>query len=389
MNKKGYTFQQVEKQRKDNSDPYNIYNFFSKPKKLLIFILFLTIIILCYAINKYSNSVDINSQEYLEELKGESANSIWLNKLEGNFSARHAQRKELEARVKNLVLESSKKSTFKSDTNRPLILYAYSETPSSRVNGLFFLKHGLHASADFIFILNGETDFELLIPQDVPNIKIIKRENTCYDLGAYGQVLRSNNSELVRKYKRFILLNSSIRGPFLPTWSKDCWSNLYLDRLSDKIKLVGMSYNCLPGTHVQSMIFATDTIGIEILLKGDPTDTSNTTDMIWANEAGNPESLLGLSSCYTERFKAISAEISLTNLIHRAKYNVSVLQKAASSYPSFYENCSNGRDTDWRWVTPYETIFVKANRDMNIDPTLVRKLTLLHFKSNYTSWEVC
>ena len=39
-------------------------------------------------------------------------------------------------------------------------------------------------------------------------------------------------------------MNSRVRGPFTPPWSKDCWSNIYLDKLTDKVKLDGMTYNC-------------------------------------------------------------------------------------------------------------------------------------------------
>jgi hypothetical protein len=36
--------------------------------------------------------------------------------------------------------------------------YAYSESQSPRTNLKFFIKHALHEAADFVFILNGETD---------------------------------------------------------------------------------------------------------------------------------------------------------------------------------------------------------------------------------------
>jgi hypothetical protein len=323
--------------------------------------------------------------QFMEELKGESKDSIELNRLEGTFLTRRAKRIEQENYVRLMTSDAVKKATFTTQ-RRSLIIYAYSETPSSRANAVFFIRHGLHAEADFIFIINGLSDIDSLLPTNAPNIKVIKRENTCYDLGAYGEVLKKNELELFYKYDRFILMNSSIRGPFMPTWSKDCWSDMYFNRLSDQVKLVGLSYNCLPAKHVQSMILATDRAGLNTLLRGDPTDTTNTTDVKWANEHGNPESLLGLSSCYNSRYKAISAEISLTNLMYRSSYNVSVLMSAASS-PGFYEDCF--LDTDWKNVHPYETIYIKANRDIHIDPKPIKKLTRWHNNSNYSSWQIC
>ena len=125
--------------------------------------------------------------------------------------------------------------------DRPLITYVYADSDFGRVNLKFFVKHGLHDAADFIFILNGETDVaETVLPIGRPNLKIIMRENTCYDLGAHAEVLSKSESgerPLKDRYKRFILMNASIRGPFVPHWSKECWSEAYLGRLNEKVKV--------------------------------------------------------------------------------------------------------------------------------------------------------
>lgn len=126
-------------------------------------------------------------------------------------------------------------------SDRPLISYAYAESDFARINLKFFVMHGLHDAADFIFILNGETDVaDTILPVGRPNIKVIKRENTCFDLGAHSEVLTSTEGDetaLKDRYKRFILMNASIRGPFVPHWSKECWSEAYLGRLNEKVKV--------------------------------------------------------------------------------------------------------------------------------------------------------
>ena len=119
-------------------------------------------------------------------------------------------------------------------TDKPLILFAYSESANARANIEFFIAHALHDAADFIFIINGETDVEKIIPTK-PNIKYVKRENDCYDLGAYAEILLKNDT--YKGYKRFITLNASIRGPFLPSWSNGCWSDLYLNKVTDEVKV--------------------------------------------------------------------------------------------------------------------------------------------------------
>jgi hypothetical protein len=149
-----------------------------------------------------------------------------------NVSAAHETLGGSSAVASKTPLSSQSSS---STSERPLILFAYKEAEKARPNLEFFLKHGLHAAADFIFILNGETDAHKLIPSDKPNIKIVKRENKCMDLGAYAEVL--TNKDLYKKYKRFIMLNTSIRGPFVPYWANRCWSDAYLSKVTEKNKV--------------------------------------------------------------------------------------------------------------------------------------------------------
>jgi hypothetical protein len=105
-------------------------------------------------------------------------------------------------------------------SDRPLIQYAYADgkTDNARKNLEFFLAHGLHGAADFVFILNGETTAKSLIPNE-PNIRIVQRANDCYDMGAHAEVLQADDN--YKKYKRFILMNASVRGPMLPHWTRE------------------------------------------------------------------------------------------------------------------------------------------------------------------------
>lgn len=120
------------------------------------------------------------------------------------------------------------------EKDRPLVLYAYSESKNARFNLEFFINHGLHAQADFVFILNGWTKVASVIP-DRPNIRYVQRPNDCYDLGAYAEVLTKDG--LYKKYKKFIMLNASIRGPFVPYWSEGCWTDMYLSRITEEVKV--------------------------------------------------------------------------------------------------------------------------------------------------------
>jgi len=282
-----------------------------------------------------------------------------------------------EEKIHELTLEAIARSNFAVPADisqRPLIIYAYAESNFARANLQYFIQHGLYAAADFLFIINGNATLDLLLPPRLPNVRIIRRGNNCFDMGGIGEVLNSNDRELVKKYSKFILMNASVRGPFLPTWAEGCWVDKFLGRLSDEVKLVGTTYNCGPIGHVQSMVFATDRIGINVLLNGNITTEQD------------PNFLGGLSSCVKDKDDAISIELSLTNLIRKANYKVEVLMTQAKTSDTYYEKCDEG---GWQDVHAYETIFVKTNSNYNVEFDSTNKLTELHNYWGRTSWDMC
>ena len=275
------------------------------------------------------------------------------------------------ARSSNASASDQESASNAQPSEIPLILYAYYETPDTRPNLQFFVSHALHANAKFVFILNGETDAEVLLPTNESNVYFIKRNNTCFDLGAYAEILKSNDSALIKQHKRFIMINASIRGPFLPFWSRDCWSDAYLDKLNDEVKLVGMTMNCRPDLprHVQSMILATDSVGLDTLLTPD-----------------------GIDNCPQDMNQAVWFETRLTSLIKANGYTVSVMMAMGNSYEGWVDVCANGDITvtgayDGTNIHPYETMFVKTKR--GADPKTLELLTKWHDGSNYSSYDYC
>ena len=73
-------------------------------------------------------------------------------------------------------------------------------------------------------------------------------------------------------YTHFIWLNSSVRGPFLPSYLRGTlhWSAPLLGKLGPGVKLVGATVNCggaygrPPAPHVQSYLAATDHVGLQV-----------------------------------------------------------------------------------------------------------------------------
>ncbi|MCJ1341708.1 hypothetical protein MMC09_007005 [Bachmanniomyces sp. S44760] len=276
--------------------------------------------------------------------------------------------------------------------DRVLVSYVYYETKNARANFLYFIEHGLHDGADFLIILNGDTTVQEKIPVKT-NIKVIARENKCFDLGTHAEVFKDKKLNLVNKYKRFILMNSSIRGPFLPYWSKGCWTDLYLNKLTDVVKvrnlithwvskdvipnpfqLVGMTVNCYAKPkHVQSMLWAVDKVGLSIIMN----------------------SLAGIDHCFETLKAAVGAEKGTTSEIINAGYKIDVMQSSFQGEADGLNSCGSGDiwfDDGYfnTMMHPYETIFVKANRAGN--PKTYRQVSLLtqwHDSFGRRSNDVC
>lgn len=139
------------------------------------------------------------------------------------------------------------------------------------------------------------------------------------------------------------------------------------------------------------MLLATDDIGMSILLDPDLALSASANDFY-----GSSEDPVGFSSCFTTMKKAVHAEIGITSLIQSQGFEVDVVMTAPHSAPSFDEFCNQaGRPDDFLYrdrylgtnVHPYETVFMKANRE--IDPVLLEKLTEWHLSGNMTSWQTC
>lgn len=89
-------------------------------------------------------------------------------------------------------------------------------------------------------------------------------------------------------FDRFICLNSTTMGPYLPRYVTSDWVDCFTSKLSEEVKMTGISVNFISGchdnymasvvqknygfspkdhVHVQSMIFGLDREGLDILLR--------------------------------------------------------------------------------------------------------------------------
>ena len=174
----------------------------------------------------------------------------------------------------------------------------------------------------------------------------------------------------------------------MPNWSDRCWMDAYLSKVTEEVKLVGMTANCWPQFHVQSMIWATDSVGLGSLLY--PPQPAKI-------PPGLPEDWkeVGINGCFHTWDEAVHAEVFSTQIIRDAGHKIAVMMSAFYSDEHYIDHCDSGGNGDVLWngryfganVHPYETIFMKTNRD--IDPVLIDKLTAWKSGEEYSSYNYC
>lgn len=202
-----------------------------------------------------------------------------------------------------------------------LVMYVIGFDDPENINNInFFLKHGVRENDNAHYVLVVRPDFqaELVdIPISIPDhIEIVRPPNRCFPAGLVGWVLR--NSEIdTSRFKYFVWLDSSVRGPYLPAYmlgAKISWHQLLTSQLNSVTKLVGSTISCSGvklnidhptyfQPHVQGHVMATDTVGLQLLLA----DT-------------------GAIECHTQWISAVRfSEIGASEVMLKNGYNIGSL----------------------------------------------------------------
>mmetsp|Transcript_58521 Transcript_58521/g.124154 ORF Transcript_58521/g.124154 Transcript_58521/m.124154 type:complete len:324 (+) Transcript_58521:1024-1995(+) len=177
-------------------------------------------------------------------------------------------------------------------------------------NFRFFLRHGLpcsypyqnkfakqnqHVSVltlssnfKFVFVLTKDTksrygDYIRALNQSacgLNDLHIVVREDKCYDLES-GRLVYREHPHLYATSDYVVFLNCGLLGPLVHkaenitnSVGNPFWATTFTDRLTDSVKLSGLSLNCggkldVHHAHVQSMLWATGRIGLEVILGSD------------------------------------------------------------------------------------------------------------------------
>jgi hypothetical protein len=203
----------------------------------------------------------------LESLVNKMSAEWWL--LSGSAS-KPVNRANLWLSGKNHFIERYPVEEYR--VAKSLVVYTYFASPSSDYNLNFYSKMAIteNANIDYIIVVNGHT-CNVALPK-LSNLKVIYRDNVGFDFGGHKAALDSLNG---KQYDYYFFMNSGVLGPFLPeTHPKDMhWTELFIKRITNKVKLVGTSIYCIPdshpeykGPHVEGFCFMTDSIGLQIFL---------------------------------------------------------------------------------------------------------------------------
>ena len=262
---------------------------------------------------------------------------------------------------------------------RSLVLLVHSENDGQHLSNLrYFIRKAVRCwhDADYVIIINRDdaddlnaTDpfapWRLRLPALPSNARYVLHKNVCMDWGTFGWLLDlpSSHSDAVNTalYRYFFLLNSSVKGPFLPSYleermdpeqSVQCdaarrpsdsaalfpWFHVFSSRLSASVKLVGCTVSCEIDMHVQSYFLALDFMSLQVLWQVDGRVKDGTHPISverdfarWQRMRGGIQSVNKTGPALTCPLDYASAtrqgEVGATQAILSAGYNAVVMER--------------------------------------------------------------
>jgi hypothetical protein len=269
-----------------------------------------------------------------------------------------------------------------------VVVYHYFEKDKTyRDNLIYFLSNGVHQDADYFIIISGECSVAL---PEFSNVTYVTAPNRNNDFGGYIKYVQEyfNSS-----YKYYIFVNSSVRGPFTPSYLTDFWGNIFTSKLDENVKLAGTSINILPRdswlvknhseafqhdnlfAHVQSTSYALDREAMEFLISVgfySNDDYLNKIEVILSYELRLSREIIGRGWNIT----------SILPVYEGVDYRIGSVpweNTSAKEGDVMWEQSFYGRS-----VSPLEAVFIKTNRDM-IDEIELSSFTFTGLYGNLSS----
>lgn len=203
------------------------------------------------------------------------------------------------------------------DTKAAIVYHYFEKDSVYRDNFIFFLSLAWRKDLDFFIIVAGETTVDLPTSS---NIHYYYSQNLQHDFAGYSLIVKDKS---FKQYPYLIFLNCTVRGPFLPPYSSDCWTKPFLSLLKKHVHLSGSTINILhedrpfsklyeaafpndekPYSHVQSSVFAITNECFEMLLSKD-----------FFENAAN----------LSKEEAVVNCEIKMSQMVKKAGWNISCL----------------------------------------------------------------
>ena len=235
--------------------------------------------------------------------------------------------------------------------SKTLVLYVfhiYNERVQHFINNCIFRDNNI----DFVIISNNKNcTFE--VPEYV---KTVFRNNIGFDFGGWSEALLVD--DLYTNYSNFIFVNSSVIGPFIPSYYNGYWVDIYINGVQDNIKLFGSTINTcrdpINSSHVQSYIFSMDKTTLEYLIECKIFSVSNYANT-FAEAISNKEILMSR--------KIIEKGWNIGSLLPYYKnVDFTFLDKKPNDYHiDFLDDIMYAEHRNKLWNV-YQLVFVKGNR---------------------------
>ena len=246
------------------------------------------------------------------------------------------------------------KLPFKQDPTT-LIVFAYAQGEYRDPNLEYFItKGGIINHPDYFYVFIGSgvdwnhanyTSYRDLINR-FPNTALLERENEGFD--SFGS-----------KFSRFVLLNGSIRGPFLPVYASHLkWPEIFLDPFKNgnpfNVGLSGLTINCTPLLHIQSMLlaFTRDTFDIIFERLGcfkDKQETIDNAEVMYSQDILRKGKNLHSMMKYWQNHNFLDTELTAEKC-------------AGIAHDPLFAGRYFGTS-----LHPLELVFMKTNRDLALD----------------------
>lgn len=138
----------------------------------------------------------------------------------------------------------------------------------------YFLKYGVKCHDRDTVIAVAEEYYDRFLPKvkaiqdsQCKNghfVLLVSRRTDCYDMETVRMIVNGSIPTVKwPEYDYFVHLNYGVTGPH-PDF-QDTWLQIYLDKLQSPVHMTGLSVNCDPSPHIQSMMYAVDRVGMDLI----------------------------------------------------------------------------------------------------------------------------